>query len=383
MSRRLTTLAALSLALPAAAQTTLHVPSEHPTIQGAVDVAADGDIIEVKGGTYEEAVVVTGKTGLVIRAKGKVVIDPDGATGLTLDGCTDVRIEKIRVVGAGPFGFHLVDSTGCELTKCRAEAIETDAIRADGGGGHLFEKCTVKFAGNDGIALGAEELTSVDDCTITKCKLLIVGGDGIDINGSGNTVESCLALEPFDDGYEVDGTTVGVGNSFIACKAVKPGFSGFIVTGTDTTVTDCKAIKVGDFGVGLANGSGHLIQGCKFVKPGSDGILYDDPVTGATLDGNKVMKPQDDGLDIEGANVVATGNKVSGAGDSGYEISGTDGDYTGNSSTGAKDDGFVLAGTGNTLSLNKAKGSKGFDLFDTDPGANEVADDNKFGTTFP
>jgi len=46
------------------------------------------------------------------------------------------------------------------------------------------------------------------------------------------------------------------------------------------------------------------------------------------------------------------------------------------------DDGFLLAGTGNTLSLNKAKGSKGFDLYVIDPGANIVADDNDFKTTF-
>jgi hypothetical protein len=383
MRRALTGLVLLAAAAPAVGQAVHKVPKDFATIQEAVTAAADGDTIEISGGTYDEEVVVTGKANLWIRGKGKVVIDPPTETGLTLDSCSGVRVEKIRVLGAAPFGFHLLDSTDCELVKCRVENSAEDGIRADGGGGHVIEKCTVKFAGNDGIALGAEEASFVDDCLVVKCKLLNVGGDGVDVNGSFNVVDGCLALKPFDDGYEVDGTTVGEGNSFNACKVIKPGFSGFIVTGTGTTLTACKAVQVGDFGAGIADGDGHLIQDCKFVKPGNDGILQDDPSTGAALDGNKVTAPGDDGLDIEGAGILATGNKVSGAGDNGYEITGTGGEYTGNSSTGSKDNGFFLSGTDNTLSLNKAKGSKGFDLFDDAPGDNEVAKDNDFGSVFP
>lgn len=70
MTPRHALLVLLALTPAAAAQDVHKVPSEHPTIQEAVDVAADGDIIEISGGTYAEAVVVSGKTGLVIRAKG-------------------------------------------------------------------------------------------------------------------------------------------------------------------------------------------------------------------------------------------------------------------------------------------------------------------------
>src|SRR4029453_7010257 len=71
--------AALTL-LPclAAAQEVHHVPKDHVTIQAAVEAAASGDTILVSGGTYEEAVVITGKDDLVVKAKGKVVIDPPG-----------------------------------------------------------------------------------------------------------------------------------------------------------------------------------------------------------------------------------------------------------------------------------------------------------------
>ena len=102
-----------ALALPAAAAGGVHmVPQEHATIQGAVDAAADGDTILISHGHYPEAVVVSGKNQLQILCKGKVVIDPPGGTGLTLDGCTNCSVEKLRVGGGAPFGILIQDGHG-------------------------------------------------------------------------------------------------------------------------------------------------------------------------------------------------------------------------------------------------------------------------------
>ena len=37
----------------------LHVPSDYPTIQAALDAAAEGDTVQVKAGVYNENVVVS------------------------------------------------------------------------------------------------------------------------------------------------------------------------------------------------------------------------------------------------------------------------------------------------------------------------------------
>ena len=57
---------------------TLSVPDVYPSIQLAIDVARDGDVVSVKPGTYQESINFNGKT---LRVHGG-----DGAAVTTLDG---------------------------------------------------------------------------------------------------------------------------------------------------------------------------------------------------------------------------------------------------------------------------------------------------------
>ena len=45
------------------------VPAQYPTIQGAVDAAAPGDLILIDGGTYRETVVAVSYTHLTLPTK--------------------------------------------------------------------------------------------------------------------------------------------------------------------------------------------------------------------------------------------------------------------------------------------------------------------------
>jgi hypothetical protein len=76
------TILALAVLAPLAARAaTLNVPADFPTIQGAVDAAASGDLVLVAPGTYRENVVVSMKN-VSLRStggKGVTVLDGGGA----------------------------------------------------------------------------------------------------------------------------------------------------------------------------------------------------------------------------------------------------------------------------------------------------------------
>ena len=59
----------------------LHVPRDYPSIQAAVDAAADGDTVQVMAGVYNENVVVS-TSGVKVHASGGVVLDGTGLTGI-------------------------------------------------------------------------------------------------------------------------------------------------------------------------------------------------------------------------------------------------------------------------------------------------------------
>jgi len=69
---------ALSLALPAAAQTTLRVPADYPTIQAAINAAVAGDTVLVSPGSYPERLNYDGKAITVISESGPAATIIDG-----------------------------------------------------------------------------------------------------------------------------------------------------------------------------------------------------------------------------------------------------------------------------------------------------------------
>ncbi|HEX6810107.1 MAG TPA: hypothetical protein VF384_00665 [Planctomycetota bacterium] len=74
-------LAAAALPALAAAQATIFVPTMHPTIQGAILAAANGDKVVVLPGTYVERIDFLGKAITVQSASGATVTTIDGNSG--------------------------------------------------------------------------------------------------------------------------------------------------------------------------------------------------------------------------------------------------------------------------------------------------------------
>lgn len=58
--------------------TTITVPDDYATIQGAINAASDGDTINVRAGTYYENVIINKKISLVGEDRGTTIIDGSG-----------------------------------------------------------------------------------------------------------------------------------------------------------------------------------------------------------------------------------------------------------------------------------------------------------------
>ncbi len=111
-------LVAVILAVPVLAHSaqagTLHVPSQYPTIQAAVDVAVPGDVIVVAAGIYDDNTnqssptdttrcVVRMKSGITIRGAGmgETIIDAlSRGRGIYCEEVVDATIEHLTVRGA-------------------------------------------------------------------------------------------------------------------------------------------------------------------------------------------------------------------------------------------------------------------------------------------
>ena len=86
----------------------IRVPADQPTIQGAVDAAAEGDLILVSPGTYNEAVNVT-TNNLTIRGldRNEVVLDGqfELENGIRILGASGVAVENMTAINYARNGF--------------------------------------------------------------------------------------------------------------------------------------------------------------------------------------------------------------------------------------------------------------------------------------
>lgn len=91
------------------------VPAEYPTIQAAVDAAADGDLVLIAPGTYNEAVDVE-TDNLTIRGLERDGVVLDGAfeldNGIRVLGASGVAIENLTATNYTNNGLFWVSSTG-------------------------------------------------------------------------------------------------------------------------------------------------------------------------------------------------------------------------------------------------------------------------------
>jgi len=122
----------------------LIVGQGYNTVQDAIDAAEPGDTVLLRTGTYKELVQLKDGVTLTGVSRDKVILEADAADGpiVTIDGCTDVKIEKItarQVSAADEMGKDktghpavLVRNSRAKLSECRAQESGDCGIKIDG-----------------------------------------------------------------------------------------------------------------------------------------------------------------------------------------------------------------------------------------------------------
>jgi parallel beta-helix repeat protein len=347
-----------SLAVGATADT-LRVPSDFLTIQAAVDFAASGDVIDVAKGTYDETVVISGKTQLTLRGKAKPTIDGgDAGVPLRIEGSQGIVVDGFALADGFEDDLQIVGSSDVTVRRCELDGGALDGISVDDSTDVLIEKNRFADQGDDGIDFDQGE-GPVTNSVISKNRFDKVADDAIDLDGSGHLVEKNRASR-CDQGIHVnEGST---GNSIEKNTISNTGNDGIELDGSDNDVLKNKIDRAGDEGIAV-HGDGNRVEK------------------------NKIDRADDEAIDVEGSNNEIISNLGKNSRGNGVEVGeeAAPGEATGNlfehnKIFGSAEHGFLVRDTGNTFRANKAAKSGGFDLLDeTVPGGN-VYLDNKFGT---
>lgn len=340
-------LVALALATPALAGT-LRVPQDHATVQEAVDAAAPGDTILIRG-TLRESVVVSGKTGIQIRGAGRGAVLEGGAeeSALLVRNCQDVTVSLLTVRASAEAGIWIDDSTSVVVSRCKVLDATNDGIWLRDAVGCRVERTSVLRSGAFGIRVSAsEDGGETRDCILRGNLVKETGASGVFVEGSRHQLTALRLDRTGGDGIETEGASS-------AC-----------------TLRSNSVVRAGDDGIQLG-GTGHTVVRNTSRSSEGDGVNVDG--SKHALDSNRVQRAGDDGFETDADELVCTRNTVLVCEEDGFDIDGTGSLYERNQVTKAKEYGYEVNNGGNTLRLNRSvkSGTAGF-FDDTDGTGGEL-----------
>jgi nitrous oxidase accessory protein NosD len=192
----------------------------HRTIGAAVHAAADGAVVSVQPGVYQEAVLLD-RNVTVVAAKGPgtVRIVSPHRPALTLHGCA-ATVQDIAFEAASDKETAVLVQGGspvlerCEIGRGRVE-ITVDAEC-------VLRACDIHDAVYAGIYLTGTSRSVIEDCTVRS-----VDGDGVRIDDSARADCARTTVEDVrGSGLRVAGTGGGV---FVDCEISRPGDAAVLV----------------------------------------------------------------------------------------------------------------------------------------------------------
>jgi parallel beta-helix repeat protein len=351
-SRLLLAPVALVLSVGSAFAETLKVPSTtYPTIQSAVNAVSQGDVIEIKAGTYTQAILLDAALGVTVRGKGKVVIDAQGlSAGISVTDCSSATIENIEVRGAG-VGVFVSESAKVTLKKVKSIGALSNGFETVNGFALWLTQCVARDAGKHGFMLETSQ-----SC-IRRCDAIDSAERGFELDGDMNVIAQCKVKGAVKEGIWMHDTGSTCDANVIADNRISDvGFVG-ILTSDD--------------------GQGNAVRG-NTVK---NSLIYGIEIgqNGTVLADNRVSKSVSHGYWIGAQYCTIQNNKVKNAGGQGFFMHAAC-DFcslVGNSVQGAVGVGFELRGNPMTFVKNTAKNCAGGEVL-TAPGALVLAFENGF-----
>ncbi|WP_418282517.1 right-handed parallel beta-helix repeat-containing protein [Halorubrum sp. DTA98] len=110
------------LAGTSAAQTTIEVPGDEPTVADGLAAADSGDTVAVASGSFSEPALVIGQDDLTLRGVGSgetTIESQSGGRGITVEG-DGVTLEGFTLDGAGGYGLKLQFASDLSLRDVHA-----------------------------------------------------------------------------------------------------------------------------------------------------------------------------------------------------------------------------------------------------------------------
>ena len=267
--RSLLVLLVLAPLAPVVKAETHVVPGDHDTIQEAVDAALEGDTIIVKKGVYPGTVELFQKEHLVLRGKGKPVIDATRlGTGLMIDDCSFIEVSGFVVKNPLQQGIFVRQSADVSVRQCAVlEGAATAGITVEQSERVLLEKNRIEGTDAVGILLQSGIGLGATDSQVLRNQILSVAGSGIALTGPGNLIERNLIDDCGGIGILLD--TMSEDCTVSRNKVLLATFSGIEVLSGDGVHIERNTITDGDvnglFLSGVASGVSTLKNKMKFA----------------------------------------------------------------------------------------------------------------------